>query len=120
MCPRGIILAQGVGEAWLRLGERGGWHMSPSDSQRHHLEDTAYLGGRAGSRSYSPLQAFFLLRLNRLLRERQDWVARLTPDDWRLKLLSKAIYSTFCDCVEQGVTEDARTLFAQTRTNRSV
>ncbi len=89
--------------------------MSPSDPPRLHLEDTASLGVRAGSRSYSPLQALFLLRLTRLLRERQDWVARLTPDDWRLKLLSKAIYSTFCDCVELGVAEDARTLFERAK-----
>ena len=93
--------------------------MSPSDSQRFNFEETAYLGARAGSRSYSTLQMFFLLRLTKLLRDRQDSAKRLSPEDWRLKLLNKAIYSTFCDCTEQGVAEDARHLFAQTRTKNS-
>ncbi len=92
--------------------------MSPFDTQRYDFDDAAYLG-RPASRSYSPVQVLFLLRLTRLLRDRQDWVKRLSPEDWRLKLLSKAIYSTFCDCVEQGVAEDARSLFAKSRaTNR--
>ncbi len=89
--------------------------MAPFDSQRFDLDNTAYLGGKAASRSYSPLQTLFLLRLTKLLRDRQDLNKRLTPLDWRIKLLNKAIYSTFCDCVEQGVAEDARNLFAQNR-----
>ncbi len=89
--------------------------MSPSDSKGFNLDNTAYLGGRAAARSYSPFQTLFLLRLTKLLRDRQEWSKRLGPDDWRLKLLNKAIYSTFCDCVEQGVAEDARSLFAQSR-----
>ncbi len=92
--------------------------MSPFDTQRYDYDDAAH-AGRTASRSYSPVQVLFLLRLTKLLRDRQDWVKRLSPDDWRLKLLSKAIYSTFCDCVEQGVAEDARNLFAKSRaTNR--
>jgi hypothetical protein len=93
--------------------------MSPSDSDQFNLDNTAYLGGRAGARAHSPMQMLFLLRLTKLLRDRQEWNRRLTPDDWRLKLLNKAIYSTFCDCVEQGVADDARNLFAQSRHSRA-
>ncbi len=95
--------------------------MAPFDSKGFDLDNTAYLGGKAAARSYSSFQMLYLLRLSKLLRDRQDWSRRLTADDWRLKLLNKAIYSTFCDCVEQGVAEDARTLFAQNRSapNRS-
>ncbi len=92
--------------------------MAPFDSQRLDLDSTAYLGGKASSRSYSTLQTFFLLRLTKLLRDRQDWSGRLAPDDWRLKLQNKSIYSTFCDCVEQGVAEDARHLFSQSRSSK--
>jgi hypothetical protein len=70
---------------------------------------------RAGMRSYSQLQLFFLLRLARLLRERQVSARQLSSTDWRMKLLNKSIYSTFCDCVEQSVAEDARGLFEQNR-----
>ncbi len=92
--------------------------MSPSDSQRFSFEETAHLGGRTGPHSYSRLQTFFLLRLTSLL-ERRGAAKDLSPDDWRLKLLNKAIYSTFCDCTEQGVADDARKLFAQTRARNS-
>lgn len=77
--------------------------------------DEVGLEGKANLQSYTPLQLLFLLRLARLLRERQEWARKLSSNDWRIKLLNKAIYSTFCDCVEQGVSEDARSLFEQNR-----
>jgi hypothetical protein len=89
--------------------------MTPTDPKRSDLDGTAYLGSKASGRSFSPVQLLFLLRLTKLLHDRQDWSKRPTADDWRLKLLNKAIYSTFCDCVELGVAEDARHLFAQSR-----
>ena len=69
--------------------------------------------GTAGLRPYSPMQLLFLLRLSRLLRQREEYTRLLGPDDWRMKLFNKAIYSTFCDCVEQGIGEDAKLLFQQ-------
>lgn len=93
--------------------------MSSTDSDRFNLDNTAYLGGKASGRAHSPMQLLFLMRLTKLLRDRQEWNRRLTPSDWRLRLLNKAIYSTFCDCVEQGVADDARSLFAQNRPGRA-
>jgi len=63
-------------------------------------------------RAYNALQAMFLSRLVRLLRQRRDYANVLGATDWRMKLLNKAIYSTFCDCLEVGVADEARTLFA--------
>jgi hypothetical protein len=62
---------------------------------------------------YSDVQLFFLLRLERLLRVRREHAALSNSSDWWAKLLNKAIYSTYCDCIEIGVGEDARTLFAR-------
>ena len=62
---------------------------------------------------YSELQLFFLLRLERLLRVRREHMALSASSDWWAKLLNKAIYSTYCDCIELGVGEDARSLFAR-------
>ncbi len=62
---------------------------------------------------YSELQLFFLLRLERLLRIRREHAALSNSADWWAKLLSKAIYSTYCDCIELGVGEDARNLFTR-------
>ena len=89
--------------------------MALYDSSTSDRDNSTHSGSRASSRNYSPLQALFLIRLNRLLRQRQDSISRLPEDDWRVKLLSKSIYSTFCDCVELGVAEDARTLFTRTK-----
>jgi len=66
-------------------------------------------------KSYSNLQLFFLLRLQRMLNVQREHTSQSNSDDWRARLLSKAIYSTYCDCIEQGVGEDARTLFVQGR-----
>jgi hypothetical protein len=91
--------------------------MAPYDPPVSDRDRTAHSGGRtqSQSRNYSPLQALFLIRLNRLLHLRQEAVSRQLEGEWRLKLLSKSIYSTFCDCVELGVAEDARTLFERSR-----
>ena len=89
--------------------------MAPYDPPISDRDRTTHSGGRTQSRNYSPLQALFLIRLNRLLHLRQEAVTRQLEGEWRLKLLSKAIYSTFCDCVELGVAEDARTLFERAK-----
>lgn len=65
---------------------------------------------------YSEVQLFFLLRLERLLRVRREHMALSASSDWWAKLLNKAIYSTYCDCIELGVGEDARNLFARDQT----
>lgn len=64
-------------------------------------------------RPYTEVQLFFLLRLERLLRLRREHAALSNSSDWWSKLLSKAIYSTYCDCIEQAVGEDARKLLAR-------
>ncbi len=64
-------------------------------------------------RPYSEIQLFFLLRLERLLRLKREHATLSSASDWWTKLLSRAIYSTFCDCIEQGVGEDARKLLAR-------
>ena len=59
-------------------------------------------------RPYSDVQLFFLLRLERLLRVRRAHGV-VGFQRWWAKLLNKAIYSTYCDCIELGV---AKTLAA--------
>ncbi|HEX2988188.1 MAG TPA: hypothetical protein VHS06_08475 [Chloroflexota bacterium] len=70
--------------------------------------------GRQGRiKPYSEVQLFFLLRLERLLRVRREHAALSASNDWWAKLLSRAIYSTYCDCIELGVGEDARSLLSR-------
>jgi hypothetical protein len=91
--------------------------MALYDSPASDRNNPTHSSGRSTSRNYSPLQILFLIRLNRLLRLRQEAITR-QDDDWRARLLSKSIYSTFCDCVELGVSEDARSLFARSRASK--
>jgi hypothetical protein len=66
-----------------------------------------------GLRSYSPTQLFFLTRLSWLIRQRRELMNTLEPADWRRRLLDKALYSTFLDCQEEGVGDEAKSLLAQ-------
>ncbi len=56
-------------------------------------------------------QRMFLLRLRRLLWLRRSCVGQL--EDSILKVLDRAIYSTYCDCIELEVDEEARQLLKQ-------
>ncbi|MGE5620826.1 MAG: hypothetical protein ACM3US_16380 [Sphingomonadaceae bacterium] len=53
----------------------------------------------------------FLLRLRRLLWLRRSCVGQL--EDSILKVLDRSIYSTYCDCIELEVGEEARQLLKQ-------
>jgi hypothetical protein len=58
--------------------------------------------------AYSPLQLHFLRRLNRLLRLRGNQRGQLNEDG--VRLIDRAIYSTYCDAVDLGVTAEAQKL----------
>jgi hypothetical protein len=55
---------------------------------------------------YSVVQRFFLGRLERLVALRGAPDAHLEP--WQSTLVHRAIYSTYCDCVEQGIANAAQ------------
>ena len=63
----------------------------------------------------SPRQSLFLMRLSRLLRLNEEWRKRRPANDWRLRLIHKGIYSTYCDCIELGVVEEAHQLIERSR-----
>ena len=58
--------------------------------------------------SYSPLQLHFLRRLNRLLRLRQEQGTELNGEG--VRLIDRAIYSTYCDASDVGVAVEAQKL----------
>ena len=70
-------------------------------------------GTGSNLKSYSPTQLHFLMRLSHLQREKRDRAKELDPGDWRMRLINKALYSTYRDCVEMGVGEEARLLMGQ-------
>lgn len=70
-------------------------------------------------KSYSPTQLFFLMRLSYLQRQRRETMNVLDAGDWRMRLIHKALYSTYQDCLDQGVGEEAKLLMAQQAPERS-
>jgi hypothetical protein len=76
-------------------------------------------GSGANLKSYSPTQLFFLMRLSYLQRQRRDTQNLMDATDWRMRLINKALYSTFRDCEEQGVGQEARLLMTQQGAERS-
>lgn len=74
---------------------------------------TVFAEGRTDVRPYSQMQSLFLFRLASLLRRRREYQHVLVPADWRMRLLHKAIYSTFGDCIALGITNEARGLFQE-------
>ncbi len=68
-------------------------------------------GGRRDwidARSYSAVQRFFIGRLERLVTMRRNTDLHL--EAWQTSLVNRSIYSTYCDCVEQGLADEAKIL----------
>jgi hypothetical protein len=68
------------------------------------------LSTNSGQRDWSPWESLFLARLSRFLNQDEEWRLRVPAGDWHTQLIHRAIYSTYCDCVSLGLTEDARDL----------
>ena len=61
-------------------------------------------------REGAKLDALFITRLERLIRMRHDYRDDLNP--LGLRLLDRAIYATYRDCVDYGAGKRAKTLIA--------
>lgn len=77
--------------------------------QRPNSENQKATGQRTGH--YTDSQLFFLLRLERALRKRneyKEYAGEFQDKDPTAKLLNRGIYSTYCDCIDLGVGNEAR------------
>lgn len=77
----------------------------PGDLQRYDV-------GMSG-RQYDQSQLFVLDRLARFVDLRNDQLQAGESDPLKIRLVSKAIYSAFCDSVSLGVGDVARELVRQ-------
>ncbi len=59
------------------------------------------------AKPYSALQLLLLLRLIRLLRQRELCRTVANGDGWE-RVIDKMIYATYVDCCGAGIGEDAR------------
>lgn len=58
--------------------------------------------------AYSSQQQFALTRYARFAMLRRQMLPELEVDDWRTRLIHKALYSAYLDCAATGVSEEAR------------
>ena len=84
-----------------------------SEHNKESVLDNLPQAGRGGLKSYTPLQLFFLWRLSFLQKQRREYTNVLDANSWQMRGLNKALYSTYRDCVEEGVGEEAKLLIAQ-------
>lgn len=65
--------------------------------------------------AYTTEQAMFIQRLRDLLDKRRQLEGRLSRNDWHQRLLDKALYSTYRDCLALGLGDEARELIHEAR-----
>ena len=63
----------------------------------------------------SPIESLFLMRLQNLVEQRGRYAALVGPDDWRRKLIARAIYSSYRDLADLGIAEEARAILERGR-----
>lgn len=84
-----------------------------SEHNKESLLDSLPRAGREGLKSYSTIQLFFLWRLSYLQKQRREHMNVMDPNDWKMRGLNKALYSTYRDCVEADVGDEAKLLISQ-------
>src|SRR5260370_37568984 len=92
---------------------RGGEGMKAEQTNARNILPRLPQGAGSNLKSYSPTQLHFLMRLSHLQRQRRDMVNVADGTDWHIRLVNKALYSTYRDWADLGVAEEARLLMAQ-------
>jgi hypothetical protein len=75
--------------------------------------------GGAGVSDRSPIQTFFLARLQHLMDQQGRYSNLVGPEDWRTKLIARALYSSYRDLSDLGLAEEARQILERGRTPHS-
>lgn len=60
-------------------------------------------------------QLLFLHRFEVLLNKRGQHIGRLPRDDWRIRLIDKALYSTYQDCLALSMGDEVREILRRGR-----
>lgn len=64
-------------------------------------------------KSYTPLQAHFLLRLIQLRQRRATYVQHPQAESWLVAVMDRALYATYLDCLEAGLAAAAKKVLTQ-------
>lgn len=66
-----------------------------------------------GEHSLSRYQAMLLEKLERMRRNRREYNYRPDAEDWIQKAMVRAIYSTFLECLNEGVGTQAKAILSE-------
>ena len=69
----------------------------------------------AGLSERTPVQSFFLARLQHLVDQRGRYANLVGPEDWRTKLIARAIYSAYRDLCDLELSTEARQILEHGR-----
>lgn len=72
-------------------------------------------GERLRRPAHTQEQLLFLQRFQTLLAKRHQQVGHLQPNDWRLRLIDKALYSTYQDCLALNLGDEVREILRRER-----
>lgn len=67
--------------------------------------------------AHSTEQTLFLQRFRTLLAKRQQQIAQSATVDWRRRLIDKALYSTYRDCLGLDIGDEVREILRQDQGN---
>ena len=70
-------------------------------------------GTSVGDRS--PIESLFLARLSHLIEQRGRYSELVGPEDWRSKLIARALYSSYRDLADLGLGDEARKILERGR-----
>ena len=80
------------------------------------LENTSQLRETRHNRhGLSELQVHFLDRLQGLVRQQDEYLKRVDQDGLERKLLSRTVYASLTDCVNEGVGDQAHAILEASR-----
>ena len=88
--------------------------MTSPDSSELQRQTPPRSAGNLGPDVATEMQALFLVRLRSQLEKRYGPGSQ-SLDDTQRKILDRGIYSTFCDCSEVHVAEQAHALLQELR-----
>lgn len=74
---------------------------------------------RGGRKTYTEMELFFLGRISFLNKLKKDLIG-INPSDYGVRLVNKALFSTFQDCKDLGIDGEAKALMdiPQASTNK--
>ena len=68
------------------------------------------VAGGSTAVQYSPTQTMFLARMQNLVEQRIRYSDLVGPQDWRMRLIKRSLYSTYRDLQDLGLEKEVKNM----------